>query len=125
MVDVDGGHVEAAAVRTVRALATHVVALLVLVLVVGVALGLDGQDVIVDVEVDVVFVESGQIGFQYELAVILFDGSGPSDVEGRERLPEHALLKFIDCAERVVASDFSTHDFGPFQSSGYFGVSHI
>ena len=94
------------------------------------ALRLDGQDVIVDVEVDVVFVESGQVGLQDELAVILLDvglenGSGPSDVEGRERLPEHALLKFIDCAERVVASDFSTHDFGPFQSSGYFGVSHI
>ena len=56
--DVDLGHVETSRVRTVVTLAANVIALVVLFALAVLVLGMDGQNVIVDVDVDVFLAEA-------------------------------------------------------------------
>ena len=62
--DVDLGHVETSGVRTVVTLAANVIALVVLFALAVLVLGMDGQNVIVDVDVDVFLAEARQVGFK-------------------------------------------------------------
>ena len=62
--DVDLGHVETSRVRTVVTLAANVIALVVLFALAVLVLGMDGQNVIVDVDVDVFLTEARQVGFK-------------------------------------------------------------
>ena len=55
--DVDLGHVETSGVRTVVTLAANVIALVVLFALAVLVLGMDGQNVIVDIDVDVFLAE--------------------------------------------------------------------
>jgi hypothetical protein len=62
--DVDLGHVETSGVRTVVTLAANVIALVVLFALAVLVLGMDGQNVIVDIDVDVFLAEARQVGFK-------------------------------------------------------------
>lgn len=64
VLDVDLGHVEASGVRTIVTLAADVITLVVLFVVAVLMLGLNGQDVIIDVNVDVFLAEARQVGLK-------------------------------------------------------------
>ena len=60
-VDVDAGDVKAAAVRTVVTLALYEAVLLVLLILVDLSLGADGQAIVFDVYLDILLLEAGQL----------------------------------------------------------------
>ena len=62
--DVDLGHVETSGVRTVVTLAANVIALVVLFALAVLVLGMDGQNVIVDIDVDIFFLKARQFGLE-------------------------------------------------------------
>jgi hypothetical protein len=67
----DAADVKAAAVRAVGALAADELAALVLVLVLGMALGVDGQGVALQIQMDVLLLEAGQVGFQLKVVALV------------------------------------------------------
>ena len=68
----DAGDVEAPAVRAVGTLTAHVLPLFLLLFMFGVTLGLDGEGVAVQLQLDVLLLEAGQVGLQ--LVVVAFIG---------------------------------------------------
>ena len=100
--------IEAAGETAIGALAAEIIPLLVLLLVVGVTLGTDGQGVVRDINVDIFLLEAGQVGLEHVLRVILADVSA----EGAcalvaEKFPFHPLHHaegIVITGERVVVS---------------------
>lgn len=62
LVGLDARYIEAAAVGAVGTLAADVLIFLILFLMLRVTLGVDGEPIAVDVELDILLVESGQVG---------------------------------------------------------------
>ena len=113
--DVDLGHVETSRVRTVVTLAANVIALVVLFALAVLVLGMDGQNVIVDVDVDVFLAEARQVGFKL-IAVRRLGNVGAERID--LLVTPEILLHLFQLTERIVAHTIASavkrHDFEHF-----------
>ena len=116
-VHVDLGDVEAAGVGAVVTLAADVFALVVLLVVVLGVLGLDREGIVVDVDLDILFLEAGQLGLELVGVVGLADVGAEAVRDGRG-VPERSLhlLHLPEGIEgtHAVASAVKRHDFEHF-----------
>ena len=107
---VDAGDVEGAAVRAVAALAAQVLVALILVLMFGVALGGDGQSIVIQIQVDVLLFKARQVCRDLEVVTLVGDvgaegvGKGPAKIAPRiieEMLFDLLQIGRASCRERV------------------------
>ena len=109
MVGVYAAQVKLTTVRAKGALAADVVVLVVLLFLLCLALGVNGQRVAVDIEMDVLLVKARQVGLQrVAVAVILDVGLERCEravVEpAAERIVKEITLKRVHFTERVVST---------------------
>ena len=108
LVRLDAAEIKLPAVGAIGTLAADIFVLLVLFLVFGMTLGADGQHVAVDIEVDVLLVEAGQIRFQLIMIALILDVGlefrQAVVAEEAERIAEKAALQLVHFVERVIES---------------------
>ena len=95
---VDAGDIKASGVGAIGTLAAEVIALLVLVFIVGMTLGGDGQPVVGDVHVDILFLEAGQVSLENEVVTVLLN-VGLELAEGV--VGEERALQLVKIVERI------------------------
>lgn len=101
LADIDARHIEAAAVRTVAALAAQIAGLLVLILKVAVTLRLDGQGLAIQGQLDVLLLEAGQVGLQL-IAVAHIADIG---LELRQRVvAKERAVDVLEITERIITT---------------------
>ena len=102
-VNVDTGDVKATAVRTVVTLTLYEVVLLVLLILVDLSLGADGQAIVLDVYLDILLLEAGQLS----LELVGIAGVGNIGAEGSDRrhVSEEAALHIVKGAERIESGN--------------------
>ena len=105
-VDVDAGDVEAAGEGAVEAFALDEVLLLVLFLLLALVLGADGQAVVLNVDLDVVLVEAGQLRLQLE-GVAGVDHVGAEGRDHAPRVAEEAALELVELTEGIHGGEMT------------------
>ena len=112
---VDLGHVEASGIRTIVTLAADVITLVVFFVLAVLVLGTNGQDVIIDVNVDVFLAEARQVGLKL-VAVRRLGNVGAERID--LLVTPEILLHLFQFAERIVAHTIASavkrHDFEHF-----------
>ena len=97
---VDARHVEAAGEGAEAALPADVVPPLVLLLTAGRPLGGDGEDAVLQVELDVLLAEAGELRLQNELVALVPDVRAEGD--GAGGIAEEIALEVVEGVKQVV-----------------------
>lgn len=101
-IGINAGDIKAAAEGTVETLALYEVLLLVFLVVVDLALCADCEAIILDVDLNVLFLEAGQ--FSLELECIAGIGNVGTECGDNIAVVEEAALKIIQLTERIIVA---------------------
>lgn len=132
LVYLDGGHIKASGVRTVVTLTLYVVLLallglffsLFIILAVVAVLSGDSQNVVFNVQLDVLFLEAGQLGLQL-VAVAGVDNVG-TEASHYGTAAEDAALKLFKVTERIISGNTISSAFkrNQFKHNIYTSIFH-